>query len=143
MWTFLAVDMALINACLESPNENTVLYFAASNKASINKAEHRNDNRAAKDTAVIKFAMLVGSSVLVVVVIYVAGLYATTLEESSSDTVFCWMSGTAMEKKIRKGKERERAREREREYTSKMLCMRVWKRKGPVSPIQHTNNKYT
>lgn len=98
-WTFLAVDMALINACLDSPNENTVLYFAASNKASINKAEHRRDNRVAKDTAVIKFAILLGSNVLVVVVMYVAGLYATTLEESSSAGVFCWVSGTTMKRK--------------------------------------------
>lgn len=60
---FLAVERALINACLDRPKERDVLYFADSSKASIKSDEHRSDKRAANAIAVIKLAMFSGSSV--------------------------------------------------------------------------------
>lgn len=58
-----AVARAFVIACLETPRDRTVPYFAASKKASTNKDEHRIDRRAAKDAAVTKLAMRSGSSV--------------------------------------------------------------------------------
>lgn len=60
---FLAVERALISACLDKPKVRDVLYFADSSKASIKSDEHRSDKRAANAIAVIKLAMFSGSSV--------------------------------------------------------------------------------
>lgn len=60
---FLAVERALINACLDKPKERDVLYFADSNKASIKREEHLSDKRAANAIAVIKLAIFSGSNV--------------------------------------------------------------------------------
>lgn len=60
---FLAVDKALIKACRDKPNENDVLYFADSKRASIKREEQRRESRAARAMAVIKLAIFSGSKV--------------------------------------------------------------------------------
>lgn len=60
---FLAVERALISACLDRPKERDVLYFADSSKASIKSDEHRSDKRAANAIAVIRLAIFSGSRV--------------------------------------------------------------------------------
>lgn len=59
----LAVVRALVIVCLETPKDNLVPYLAASNSASTNKDEHRNDKRAANEAAVTKLAIFSGNSV--------------------------------------------------------------------------------
>lgn len=63
VWMRLAVANAFVNACLDSPSDSTVPYFAASNRASAKTDEHLNERRAASEAAVTKLARFSGSKV--------------------------------------------------------------------------------
>lgn len=56
------MEIAFVKAFLERPNDIEVPYFAASNKASKNKEEHRRETRVANETAVTTLAMFSGNS---------------------------------------------------------------------------------